>query len=117
MVKLEIRKTIVINLSEVAKALRRPPTYLTKYFGYQLGIQTQIKQGRYILNGIHSASALQKLLDVFIKRFVLCERCDNPETVLIVAQGIGLRCKACGHLFKVDTNHKLATYIMKNPPD
>lgn len=57
----------------------------TKYFGCELGAQTQfdLKNERYIVNGSHEAAKLQDLLDGFIKRFVLCPSCDNPETVLV----------------------------------
>ena len=39
--------------------------------------------GRYIVNGAHEGSKLQELLDGFIKRFVLCSECENPETDLV----------------------------------
>ena len=54
----------------------------TKYFGCELGAQTQFdfKNERYIVNGSHDAAKLQDMLDGFIKKFVLCENCDNPET-------------------------------------
>lgn len=60
-------------------------TDTTKYFGCELGAQTQfdIKNDRYIVNGSHDAAKLQDLLDGFIKRFVLCPECDNPETNLV----------------------------------
>eukprot|EP00091_Calanus_sinicus_P008039 TRINITY_DN1953_c0_g1_i3.p1 TRINITY_DN1953_c0_g1~~TRINITY_DN1953_c0_g1_i3.p1 ORF type:complete len:354 (+),score=167.66 TRINITY_DN1953_c0_g1_i3:879-1940(+) len=58
------------------------------------------------------------MLDGFIKKFVLCEKCDNPETVLKVKKNmIGASCKACGHIFTLDMRHKLTTFITKNPPE
>ena len=80
-------KTVIVNMVDVARALARPPTYVTKYFGCELGAQTQfdIKAERYIVNGCHDGAKLQDMLDGFIKRFVLCEQCDNPETVLKVS--------------------------------
>ena len=39
--------------------------------------------GRYIVNGSHEAAKLQELLDGFIRRFVLCPECENPETDLV----------------------------------
>ena len=41
-------KTVIVNMVDVARALLRPPTYVTKYFGCELGAQTQfdIKVGR-----------------------------------------------------------------------
>jgi len=57
----------------------------TKYFGCELGAQTQfdLKNERYIVNGDHDAGKLQDLLDGFIRKFVLCQECDNPETQLV----------------------------------
>lgn len=90
----------------------------TKYFGCELGAQTQFdhKNERYIVNGAHDAAKLQDMLDGFIRKFVLCEMCDNPETVLkaLVKKGIiNATCKACGHSFMLDMRHKLTTYILR----
>ena len=89
-------KTVIVNMTEIAKALGRPPTcksYLiafvqkqqltgflldpTKFFGCELGAQTQfdIKNDRFIVNGAHEAGKLQQMLDIFIKKFVLCPGC------------------------------------------
>ena len=59
----------------------------TKYFGCELGAQTQfdLKNDRYIVNGAHDAAKLQDILDGFIKRCVLCQECENPETRLVSA--------------------------------
>ena len=56
-----------------------------KYFGCELGAQTQmdIKNARYIVNGAHESGKLQDMLDGFIRRFVLCPECENPETELV----------------------------------
>ena len=35
------------------------------------------------LDGAHEGAKLQELLDAFIRKFVLCPECDNPETVLV----------------------------------
>jgi len=113
-------KTVIVNMVDIARALARPPTYVTKYFGCELGAQTQfdIKAERYIVNGCHDSGKLQDMLDGFIKKFVLCEKCENPETVLKVKKNmIGASCKACGHIFTLDMRHKLTTFIVKNPPE
>lgn len=112
-------KTVISNMSEIAKALERPPMYPTKYFGCELGAQTNfdVKNERYIVNGEHDANKLQDILDGFIKKFVLCKSCENPETQLFVRKNnIKSKCKACGCSFDIDLKHKLSTYIMKNPP-
>lgn len=113
-------KTAIPNLSEVARALGRPPAYVVKYFGYELGAQTTFKEedDRYLVNGSHQQNELQDSLDGFITKFVLCGACKNPETQIQI-KGKGLLqkdCKACGRLTDVDARHKLSSYILKNPP-
>lgn len=113
-------KTVVPNMSDVARALSRPPTYPTKFFGCELGAQTSFdeKNDRYIVNGAHDATKLRELLDVFIEKFVLCKSCKNPETDLTITKQdeIIRDCKACGERTGVDMRHKLTTFILKNPP-
>jgi translation initiation factor 5 len=117
-------KTVLVNITAIAKALNRPPTYVTKFFGCELGAQVQMnaKEDRYIVNGSHDCEKLQNLLDGFIKRFVLCPNCDNPETKLSFRKRNGGEihqvCAACGHPGTINmASHKLTTYIAKNPPD
>jgi len=113
-------KTVIPNMSDVSRALSRPPTYPTKFFGCELGAQTSFdeKNDRYIVNGAHDATRLRELLDGFIDKFVLCKSCKNPETDLILIKGdvIVRDCKACGKQTDVDMRHKLTTFIVKNPP-
>lgn len=71
------------------------------------------------MNGSHEAVKLQDLLDGFIKKFVLCPECDNPETVLGVQakkEVLTQTCKACGYNGVIKGGHRLINYIIKNPP-
>lgn len=113
-------KTVIVNMVEVAKSLSRPPTYITKYFGCELGAQTSWTNDRYIVNGSHDAVKLQDLLDGFIRKFVLCPECENPETELLISAKKGTisqGCKACGYHGVLDVVHKVNTFILKNPPN
>ncbi|KAF5672867.1 translation initiation factor 5 [Fusarium heterosporum] len=112
-------KTVVVNLSSVANSLARPGAYVIKYFGFELGAQTNIdpKDDRWIINGAHDAPKLQDHLDGFINKFVLCKKCKNPETdVVIKDDHILLDCKACGQRTDVDLRLKLSGFILKNQP-
>ncbi|RBR09625.1 uncharacterized protein FIESC28_09773 [Fusarium coffeatum] len=112
-------KTVVVNLSSVAASLARPGAYVIKYFGFELGAQTNIdpKDDRWIINGAHDAPKLQDHLDGFINKFVLCKKCKNPETdVVIKDDHILLDCKACGQRTDVDLRLKLSGFILKNQP-
>ncbi|KAK9832811.1 hypothetical protein WJX81_003597 [Elliptochloris bilobata] len=113
-------KTNVVNNVEVAKALERPADYIVKFYGCELGAQTKFdkKTGTSIVNGAHDTGKLVELLEGFIKKYVQCYSCGNPETVVKVRkENIFLKCKACGAVSDVDARHKLNTYILKNPPE
>lgn len=112
-------KTVVVNLSSVAQSLARPGAYLIKYFGFELGAQTNIDppDDRWIINGAHDSAKLQDYLDGFIQKFVLCKKCKNPETDVHIKDGhITLDCKACGQRTDVDLRLKLSGFILKNAP-
>lgn len=112
-------KTVVVNLNTVAQALARPPEYVIKYFGFELGAQANAKptDDRWIINGAHDAPKLQDYLDGFIDKFVLCKKCKNPETEVILKENrIVLDCKACGQRSDVDPRLKLSTFIMRKTP-
>ncbi|USP77464.1 uncharacterized protein yc1106_04738 [Curvularia clavata] len=112
-------KTVIVNLSSVAGSLARPPAHVIKYFGFELGAQTNTSPNddRWIINGAHDASKLQDYLDGFIAKFVLCKKCKNPETDVHIKDGnITLDCKACGKISEVDPRLKLSSFILKNEP-
>ena len=92
---------------------------LIKYFGFELGAQTNTNPAddRWIINGAHEASKLQDHLDGFISKFVLCKKCKNPETDIVIKDGRILEdCKACGQRSDVDLRLKLSGFIIKTQP-
>jgi len=114
-------KTNIVNMVDIAKALARPASYTTKYFGCELGAQFKFDEKTEIslVNGAHDTAKLADLLEVFIKKYVQCYGCGNPETEIRISktQMISLKCAACGFVSNVDMRDKLTTFIMKNPPE
>ncbi|KAI4375468.1 hypothetical protein MLD38_013334 [Melastoma candidum] len=114
-------KTNVVNMVDIAKALARPASYTTKYFGCELGAQSKFdeKNGTSLVNGSHDTAKLASLLENFIKKYVQCYGCGNPETEILITktQMIQLKCAACGFVSDVDMRDKLTTFILKNPPE
>ncbi|KAG6716355.1 hypothetical protein I3842_04G045200 [Carya illinoinensis] len=114
-------KTNVVNMVDIAKALARPAAYTTKYFGCELGAQSKFdeKTGTSLVNGAHDTPKLSGLLENFIKKYVQCYGCGNPETEILITktQMIQLKCAACGFVSDVDMRDKLTTFILKNPSE
>jgi len=116
-------KTCIVNMGEVARAIKRPPQYVTKFFGNDLGAQSTYtnKEGegeRSIVRGAHQVEDLRTSLDKFIEKYVCCENCHLPEIDMFIKKGIIQgRCNACGWQGELDNVDKLAAFILKNPPD
>jgi translation initiation factor 5 len=96
------------------------PADILKFYGCELGAQTNFDKntGTSIVNGAHDQKKLSELLEAFIKKYVQCYSCGNPETMMkIKKEFIYLKCKACGYVSDVDMRHKVNTFILKNPPE
>lgn len=112
-------KTNIVNLNDAAKALGVPAEYPLKYMGHELGAHTECKEKgyeAYIINGEKTSDVLKNLMDKFIEKYILCPRCKYPEMYMVVKKKISGICKSCGWNGELDNKHKLATFIMKNPP-
>lgn len=114
-------KTVFVNISDISKSLNIDPIYPTKFFGIELCSHSSYnkKTDRCIVNGHYSTENLQKILADFIEKFILCDRCNLPETIIRVdkkREMVIKKCAACGIKTKVDPSHKLTTFIVKKPP-
>jgi translation initiation factor 5 len=114
-------KTVLVNMTDIAKALCCPPTYPTKYFGFTLGTQSKYSTDteRAVVNGQHTQADLDKILDTFIEKFILCPTCKLPEIGMKVKrERISIDCAACGYNGQLVTKMpKMQAYICKNPPN
>jgi len=63
-----------------------PPEYLLKFMGHELGSQTTCKgKGNdidYIINGSFTDPEIKTMIDKFIEKYVICEKCTYPEITL-----------------------------------
>jgi translation initiation factor 5 len=74
--------------------------------------------GMYVIKGSHDEPKLINLLYCFIRMFVLCNKCNSPETVIrsFPNETIRQKCDTCGYGVTINkTSHKLTTYIINNP--
>lgn len=114
------KKTNIVNLKDVSKALRVPTEYTIKYFALELGAIMETKnkaENEWIIKGQPSFDELAKLLDKFIEKYLLCPKCHLPELYLYVKNDkLRGKCNADSKRVKFDSNDKMVAYILKNPP-
>ena len=98
-------RTIISNFLQVATCLRRRPEHLLKFLGKELGIQGEIKGERLILSRKLSSKDINKKIEKYAKRYVICEKCGKPDSELEEEGGkLFVRCLACGNKNEV---HKI----------
>jgi len=94
---IEGNKTIIKNFKEILDTLRRSEKHLSKYFFKQLATPGIIKGNALVLQRRVPEKLLQSKLEDYIKEYVYCKACGNPDTK-IVKEGrvIFIVCEACG---------------------
>lgn len=106
-------KTNIVNMADVAKALVVPTDYPLKYMGFERGSQTIYKaKGNdvtTIINGAFKDEELNKDLDSFIRKYIVCPKCTYPEMFMRVKKGMVCgKCNSCGTRSDLDNKHKMA---------
>lgn len=90
--------TRIHNLGKIADSLKVDIEVLEKHFSYHLAAKVNSSDQFTDINGAFNATDLQTALQVFIDRYVLCERCGIPELHYVVnKKRVCSICQACGH--------------------
>jgi putative translation initiation factor aIF-2 beta subunit len=111
-------RTIIKNFINICDELRRDPDLIEKYIGYQLNLRTKIDKIKLVVHSNHDRNVLQNIINGYIKDYVLCRTCHNPETSIVNnSKIIALTCLACGRtneiLNKTKINKKYNEYLLK----
>lgn len=112
------QQTIVLNVKEIATALKCDPEYPTRFWGFELGAGAKYQDNSdrtcAIIKGMFYADDLTPVLDKFITMYILCPNCKLPETRLSVKQkSLHSRCASCGFNQPIDHGHRLDNFIIK----
>lgn len=108
-------RTIIANLQRIAKSLNCLPIHIFKYIALQLGTHHTFKDGKYILNGVHTLHQLNKYLDKFIDKYTLCHTCSLPEITLSkTLSKIKKTCNACGNREFIQVYGKFDDFLFNN---
>lgn len=104
-------KSYFTNVDDVAKDLNRTSDELIKFLGYHLNTQTNTSQQSF--NGVYTTEKMQESVYDYIKQYVLCPVCNNPETKVFVSKSKKLKigCIACGANQQISNNSKYDKWL------
>jgi translation initiation factor 2 subunit 2 len=95
-------KTIISNLTQIAKILDRPIEHILKFILKELATAGDIKNTSVLFNNKISSTKLNEKIDKYSKLFVICKECGKPETKLKKENNVNIiSCQACGAKYTV----------------
>lgn len=90
-------KTLIRNFVEIATTLRRDPAHLAKYLFKELATPGNIQGAALILQRKLTQSFVQEKIVSYVKDFVYCKICGEPDTKFVKEGRITfIQCDACG---------------------
>jgi len=90
-------KTIFKNFGDMVLVLRRDPRHFSKYLFKELATPGNLQGQTLIFQGRIQLSMLNKKIEDYVKEFVYCKECGEPDTKLAKEDRITfMRCEACG---------------------
>lgn len=90
-------KTLIRNFAEILTALRRDESHLSKYLFKELATPGLIQGNALILQMKTSKEILDKKIEDYIREFVYCKVCGEPDTSIVKERRMVLiKCDACG---------------------
>ena len=111
-------KSVITNITTIAKELNTDPSYITKFFGMECGAVSKFDKKREmgIINGKRDAKDYQSMLEKFIRDFILCPKCGLPELASkIRGEELKHKCKACAWHGDNTSTLKVKDFIIKHP--
>lgn len=90
-------KTVLRNFGEILVTLRRDANHLSKFLLKELATAGSVENNTLVFQGRISREIIQRKIEDYVKRFVICKECKNPDTKLVKEDRITImKCEACG---------------------
>lgn len=84
---------VITNAKEIAEAIKRSLKDIAKYMSSVTGSSVRVTRSTIVLQCTIDVKTLQCMIFDYIKEYVLCTACGNPETVIKENQQ---GCVSCG---------------------
>ncbi len=108
-------ETRILNLDEIGLALHRVPDTIFKNITDVANTAGVLKKTWYILKGKYTTEQIQIAIDQYVKQYVLCKSCSNPETHLDTdKKNLFMKCDSCGQSNVCDATTKTGKRIINS---
>ena len=90
-------RTILANFKEVCDALNREPRHVLKFLSGEMATAATMQGTRAIFQGRFRYDTFERLIQRYVKEFVVCPVCKRPDTKIVKERRLlFLVCEACG---------------------
>jgi len=97
-------RTILTNFKEICDALNREPHYVLKFLSGEMATAATMQGSRAIFHGKFGHDTFERLIERYVKEFVVCPICKRPDTKIVKERRLlFLVCEACGARSSITT--------------
>jgi len=101
-VEIHGRKTLIRNFEEIANILRRDKKHISKFLFRELAAPGYEQSGMLVLQSKIPKTVIQKKIEKYVKEYVLCKVCGQPDTKIVKERRISfIKCEACGARYPI----------------
>ena len=98
------RRTVIMNLKEIADELRRDPEHLLKFLSGEMATLATFDGTRAVFQGRFRYDTVRNLLEIYTEKYVVCPVCKRPDTRIVRERRFWfLQCEACGARSSIGT--------------
>jgi translation initiation factor 2 subunit 2 len=110
------KNTVIRNFQEIAQVLRREPAHVIGHLAREMGAPGVLDLPRGVLKLRVTKDAVQRRLNEYTEKYVICSECKRPDTHL-EKQGrlTMLVCEACGAQRPVTVSRVVESTKPKTP--
>jgi translation initiation factor 2 subunit 2 len=90
-------RTVLYNLNEICNRLNRDRDHLLKFLSREMATAGSLDGARAVFQGNFENRVFKRLLDMYVKDYVLCPICHQQDTKIVKKGHYHfLVCEACG---------------------
>ncbi len=96
-IRIEAKNTYITNFNKIINTLNRERKHFIVEFLKKIGTMGEMRGQHLFLKGVYKEQALNRIIELYSKTYVLCKICNKPDTE-IQREGKKrfLKCTACG---------------------